>query len=107
MKDPIEFRRILENSKKIKKLKIHILEDMGDGPYLFQVLQWLMFPKFERLEYLSISTFLSFEDLMKLDDSLQIFVEESNHNTLKLLEVDIKPICTNEQLKLVTSINRR
>ena len=99
--DECDIRFILENSKKIKKLKIHMLEDMDAGPYLVSTLQSLVFPKFEKLENLSISAFLSFENLMRLGDSLQKNVEELNLINLKLVEVDIKahPKYTNEQLK--------
>ena len=99
--DECDIRFILENSKKIKKLKIHILEDMDAGPYLVSTLQSLVFPKFEKLEHLSISAFLTFENLMKLRDSLHKNVEELNLNNLELVELDIKayPKYTDEQLK--------
>ena len=74
---------------------------MDAGPYLVSTLQSLVFAKFEKLEHLSISAFLSFENLMKLGDSLQKNVEELNLINLKLVEVDIKahPKYTDEQLK--------
>ena len=99
--DECDIRFILQNSKKIKKLKIHILEEMDAGPYVVSTLQSFVFPKFEKLENLSISAFLSFENLMKLGDSLLKNVEELNLINLKLVEVDIKahPKYTDEQLK--------
>ena len=98
--DRCDINVILKNAKKVKKLKINIL-DIDAKPYLVSTLQSLVFPKFEKLEHLSISAFLTFENLMKLRDSLHKNVEESNLNNLELVELDIKayPKYTDEQLK--------
>merc|ERR1711937_860351 len=76
--DRCDIRFILKNAKKVKKLKINILE-LDAEPYLVSTLQSFVFPKFKKLENLSISAFLSFENLMKLEELLLKNIEEQKN----------------------------
>jgi len=104
--DRCDIRFILKNAKKVKKLKINILE-LDAEPYLVSTLQSFVFPKFKKLENLSISAFLSFENLMKLEELLLKNIEELNLINLKLVEADIiaHPKYTDEQKNILQGSN--
>ena len=96
--DPRGLKTILQNSKKIKKLTLKILEKRIE-PSLISNLLEEVFPKYSNLENLTVSTFIKFENLLRLGQSLGQNIELSNLPKLKfvLLDALAHPIYTDEQ----------